>query len=79
MVTTADTPRRLRWRARDGQRAAHLVAGVAVVSYVYAGPLLGSGFVAAVQWVVIPVVVASGVALWKWPRIRKALRARGRR
>lgn len=79
MTTTADTSRRLRWRARDGQRAAHLVAGGAVLAYVYAGPLLGSGFVAAVQWVVVPVLVASGVALWKWPRIRKTLRARSRR
>ncbi|HEV7829990.1 MAG TPA: hypothetical protein VGP04_14310 [Pseudonocardiaceae bacterium] len=29
---------------------------------------------AAVQWLVVPVVVASRVALWKWPRLRAVLR-----
>ncbi|MGD9529177.1 hypothetical protein [Pseudonocardia sp.] len=79
MPIAAGTPRRCRARLRDRQRVLHLVAGIAVLIAIYAGPLLGPGFVAIVQWVAIPVVVASGLALWKWPRIRVVLRARSRR
>jgi hypothetical protein len=74
-----DRPRVNRRRARDVQRAAHLLAGVALVALVYAGPALGPAFTDAVQWVVLPLAVASGIALWKWPRIRSALRGRSRR
>lgn len=71
-ATTA--PRSSRWRPRDRQRAAHLVAAVVLLVHVYLGPALGAGFVAAVQWVVVPVALASGIALWKWPRLRRMLR-----
>jgi hypothetical protein len=43
---------------------------------VYAGPLLGPVCAAVVQWVVFPVLVATGIAMWKWPRIRRMLRGR---
>lgn len=52
---------------------AHLAAGVLLVVYVYAAPVLGVGFTAAVQWVVVPVLVVSGVVLWQWHRLRKTL------
>jgi hypothetical protein len=77
MPTSPQRPSRR--RVRDLQRAAHLLAGAALLALVYAGPVLGPGFTAAVQWVVLPVAVASGVALWKWPRIRSALRGRASR
>lgn len=63
-----------RRQVRDLQRATHLLAAGALLAYVYAAPLLGPGFVATVQWLVVPVVVVSGVALWKWPRLRAVLR-----
>jgi hypothetical protein len=63
-------------QVRSQQRAAHLVTGVVVLVAVYAGPLLGPVFAAAVQWVVFPVLVATGIAMWKWPRIRRMLRGR---
>ncbi len=43
---------------------------------VYAGPLLGPVFAAVVQWVVFPVLILTGIAMWKWPRIRRVLRGR---
>jgi len=52
----------------------HLVAGLALIVDLYASSALGAGFTAAVQWVVVPVVVVSGVVMWKGPRIRRALR-----
>lgn len=63
-------------RVRTRQRAAHLVAGAVVLAAVYAGPVLGPVFAAAVQWVVFPALVLTGVAMWKWPRIRRMLRGR---
>lgn len=75
---TATVPARLtRRHVRNLQRTGHLVAGAALLIYVYAGPILGPGFIAVVQWVVVPVVVLSGIALWKWSRIRTMLRGRG--
>jgi hypothetical protein len=72
-------PRVSRRRVRDVQRAVHLIAGAALLALVYAGPALGPAFVATVQWVVLPVAVVSGIALWKGPRIRAALLGRSRR
>ncbi len=76
MKTNADPPRPTGRQVRSRQRAAHLVAGAVVLVAVYAGPLLGPVFAAAVQWVVFPVLVLSGIAMWKWPRIRRVLRGR---
>jgi hypothetical protein len=61
-------------QVRTQQRAAHLAAGLVVLVAVYAGPLLGEVFAGVVQWVVFPALVLTGVAMWKWPRIRRALR-----
>ena len=67
-------------QARVQQRAAHLVTGLFVMVAVYAGPLFGPlfgpVFAAMVQWVAFPMLVMSGVAMWQWPRIRRALRGR---
>lgn len=67
-----NTPRQV----RDRQRIAHLLAGAVVVAYVYAAPVLGHGVTSAVRWVVVPVLVLSGIALWRWHRVRAALRRR---
>ena len=75
-VTTAVSPRLTRRQVRNVQRTGHLVAGAGLLASVYAGPVLGPGFLAVVQWVVVPLVVLSGIALWKWPRIRTMLRGR---
>lgn len=58
---------------RTLQRSAHLAAGIVLLVSVYAGPLLGPGFAALVQWAAFPALVVSGVLLWKWPRIRRLL------
>lgn len=78
MTSSAPTRRPTRRNVRGQQRAAHLLAATVLLAYVYAAPLLGAGFAAAVQWLVVPVVVISGLALWKWPRLRAKLRGRRR-
>ncbi|MFI6679831.1 hypothetical protein [Kribbella sp. NPDC050470] len=59
-------------KVRDRQRLAHLVAGIAVVAYVYApgAPALE----AAVRWVILPLLAASGVLMWQWPKVRRLAR-----
>jgi hypothetical protein len=63
-----------RRQVRDLQQLTHLLGAALLLVYICAAPHLGAGFVAAAQWLVVPVVVASGMALWKWPRLRAMLR-----
>jgi hypothetical protein len=63
-------------QVRTQQRAAHLAAGAVMLVAIYAGPLLGPVFAAVVQWVVFPALVLTGIAMWKWSRIRRVLRER---
>ena len=68
------TPRRMRVL----ERLMHLVTGTALVTYVYATPAPESAFTVGIRWLV-PIVVASGVAMWQGPRVRRYLRKRGAR
>ncbi|WP_020500882.1 hypothetical protein [Sciscionella marina] len=80
MATMKITPRKPRGRRqRSLQRAVHLTLGLFLLVELYLSPLLGPGFTTTVQWLVAPVVVASGIAMWKGQRIRHALRARAAR
>ena len=58
-------------KIRDRQRLAHLVAGVALVAYVYTPGGPGPALEATVRWVIIPVLAASGVLMWQWPKLRR--------
>jgi hypothetical protein len=51
-----------RRQVRDLQRLTHLLGAALLLVYIYVAPHLGAGFVAAVRWFVVPVVVASGMA-----------------
>lgn len=56
------------------ERVVHLVAGVVLIAYVYLP--LGDAVAHMVRWVVIPVLVGSGIAMWQAARIRRALKMR---
>jgi len=75
-TTTTGSRRLTRRQVRDLQRAAHLLTALLLLAYVYAAPLLGTGFTAAVRSLVVPLLVVSGVALWQWHRLRTMLRKR---
>ncbi len=65
-------------KIRDRQRLAHLLAGVALVAYVYVpGP--SPAVQTTVRWVILPLLAASGVLMWQWPKVRRWLRKRGSR
>ena len=63
-------------RVRDTQRLIHLATAAVLVGYVYLTPAPGSPYAALVQWVVLPVLALSGVALWKWAKLRRLWRRR---
>ena len=71
MERTARSPR---IAARQWQRGLHLVTGALVIAALYGGALLPAWLIGFVQFVALPALVASGVVLWKWPRIRRRLR-----
>ncbi len=58
------------------QRLIHLIAAAILVAYVYFERALGSGFTSGVRWIALPTLVLSGIALWKWPKLRRLLRQR---
>lgn len=60
-------------RQRRAQRLAHLVAGVLLLGYVYL-PVPG-GARSIVRFLVLPVLVATGVVMWQAPRLRRMRRA----
>lgn len=61
-------------RVRGLQRTVHLLTAVVLVGFVYLTPAPGSVPALAVQWIALPVLVLSGLALWKWHRIRRLWR-----
>jgi hypothetical protein len=51
---------------RNTIRVVHLIAGVCIVALVYSEPLRASAaFLTLMQFVVIPVVAISGIAMWQ--------------
>lgn len=63
-------------RSRDLQRIAHLAIGAAVLLHLYFTPGPGSAVETTVRWLLAPVLVGSGLAMWQWPRLRRRLRRR---
>ncbi|HYJ70089.1 MAG TPA: hypothetical protein VEX15_20735 [Nocardioidaceae bacterium] len=58
-------------RIRRFQRAVHLVSGGLLLAFVYLTPDRGSVLTEVMRWLVFPVLVATGVAMWQWPRLRR--------
>lgn len=62
-------------QVRRLQRGLHLLTGLAVAMYVYVLPW-SSPMAASIRWAVLPALVASGLAMWQWPRLRRLARRR---
>ena len=63
-------------QVRDMQRVVHLVSGLLVGAYIYTPLADVSAFSALVQIVVVPVLVAAGMAMWQMARLRRLLARR---
>lgn len=75
MTLTVTARRRLtRRQVRDLQCAAHLLAALVLVVYVYVAPLLGAGSPRPCGGWSCPALAVSGMALWQWHRLRATLR-----
>ena len=81
MTTTTVTPRRTGGgkKIRDRQRLAHLLAGLALVAYVYLPGGPSQAVQTTVRWVILPLLAASGVLMWQWPKVRRLARKLGSR
>ncbi len=64
-------------RQRKLQRNVHLLAGVLLLGYVYAPA--PSRVQELVRFLVFPLLVATGVAMWQAPRIRRLRKSAGSR
>jgi hypothetical protein len=61
-------------QTRKIQRILHLLSGVALLAFVYLTPNPGSAASDVVRWLVFPLLAATGIAMWQWPRIRRLQR-----
>jgi hypothetical protein len=60
-------------RQRDIQRIAHLVGAAALMLYLYT-PLGNMPiFTALMQFLVVPLLIVTGMLMWQLPRLRKLL------
>jgi thiosulfate reductase cytochrome b subunit len=60
---------------RNTIRIVHLIVGALMIAFIYAEPLRAStGFVTFMQFVAIPMVVISGVAMWQQAALSKLRR-----
>jgi hypothetical protein len=64
-------------RQRVLQRAMHLVAALLVLFLVYAPG--GEQVAHTVRWAALPLLTATGIAMWQGPRIRRLLKRMGAR
>jgi hypothetical protein len=61
-------------RTRTAQRGRHLFTGLVLIVYMYAVPVTDSPLAAVIRWLVLPLLVATGLAMWQWPRLRRLVR-----
>jgi thiosulfate reductase cytochrome b subunit len=54
---------------RRVQRVVHLIAALVLVGYLYAP--LAAQLEDAVRFIVVPLLVVTGIAMWQAPRIRR--------
>lgn len=59
---------------RQALRLAHPAAGIALLAYLYAPTSDAEAIRSVVRLLAAPIVVATGVVLWKLPTIRRFLR-----
>lgn len=57
------------------QRGVHLGGSLVLVLYLYTPLSENEVFAIMLRAMVFPVVTASGLLMWQWPRARRALRA----
>jgi hypothetical protein len=60
-------------RQRDMERAAHLIAALLILGFIYTPLSDLQAYSLLVRLVVVPVLTASGMAMWQQARLRRLL------
>ncbi len=55
-------------------RFGHIVEGVLIAIYIYSPLSSNPAFDALIKFVILPLIVLSGLALWQQPRVMKVIR-----
>jgi thiosulfate reductase cytochrome b subunit len=63
-------------RVRTARRWTHLASAVLILAFVYLTPEPDLTLMDLVRWLGFPLLAASGIAMWQWPRVGR-LRRRG--
>lgn len=63
-------------RPRGGQRALHLAGSVVLGAYIYSPWGADPTFAAVARFILLPLLAATGLAMWQYPRLAKLLRGR---
>jgi hypothetical protein len=61
-------------RVRTAQRWVHLTSAALLLAFIYLTPDTDSTLMDLIRWAGVPVLAASGIAMWQWPRIRRVRR-----
>jgi len=54
----------------------HLATAALLLAFIYLTPDTDSTLLELIRWVGVPVLAASGIAMWQWPRVRRLRRRR---
>jgi hypothetical protein len=65
-------------RTRTAQRGVHLLTGLVLAVCVYADSATNELVEGVIRWLVLPILVATGLAMWQWPRLRRLVRGQRR-
>lgn len=57
-------------------RAGHIIEGVLIALYIYSPLGSNTTYDALIKFVILPLIVISGMALWQQPKIMKFMRQR---
>ncbi len=61
---------------RAGQRVLHLAASVVLGAYIYSPWGADPTFSVVVRFLLLPLLAATGLAMWQYPRVARAMRGR---
>ena len=61
-------------QVRTVQRWVHLASAALLLAFIYLTPDTDSTLMELIRWFGLPVLAASGIAMWQWPRVRRLRR-----
>ena len=64
---------------RNAVRIAHIIEGAMIAAFIYATPLRSNDiYTALIQFLILPLLIISGLVMWQLPRLNKWRNTRNR-